>query len=106
MTEQHRDKDEARPGQAPQEQTTIPDPGYDSTLERVEVLAAGAQERDNIEEEGLGEKLAELAVTTEEEVDALRINLLQEDERASMRSGVVIEENFDEPWTKPLPDAT
>ena len=91
MTEQQRKTNQARPGHgddlSPREQTTTSDLGADGTLERVEVLAAGTLEGDNIEEEGLGEKLAELAVTTEEEVDALRINLYQEDERSSARDG-------------------
>lgn len=88
--QQQRETNQVRPGQAgnlsPREQMTT-EPGDDSTLDRVEVLAAGAQKSDNIEEDDLGEKLAELAVTTEEEVDALRINLLQEDERASAHDG-------------------
>ena len=93
---------QSRPGQAgdlsPREQTTTADLATDGTLERVEVLAAGAQERDNIEEDGLGEKLAELAVTTEEEVDALKINLVQDDERGSTRdgSGRVVDDSAEE----------
>jgi hypothetical protein len=82
---------ETRPGQAgnlsPREQTTTADMESDGTLEQVEVLAAGAQENDNIEEGELGEKLAELAASTEEEVDALKINLFQEDERSNARDG-------------------
>ena len=103
MAEQQRkEMDQARPGQAgnlsPRGETTTADAGTDSTLERVEVLAAGAEGSDNIEEQGLGEKLAELAVTTEEEVDALKINLLQEDERSSSRdgSGRVVDEAAEE----------
>lgn len=71
---------------SPHEPVTA-DWGNDHTLERVEVLALGAQDSDNIENEGLGEKLAQLAVTTEEEVDALKMNLLQEDERANSGPG-------------------
>ena len=82
----------------PEELATTADAGADSTLEQVEILAAGAEENDDIEEEGLGEKLAELAVTSEEEVDALRINLLQEDERPNARdgSGLVVDDVAEE----------
>lgn len=80
------------------EEGTISERGDQSTLERVETLAAGAEINDDIEADGLGEKLAELAVTTEEEVDALRINLLQEDEPSSTRdgSGRVVDEVAEE----------
>jgi hypothetical protein len=88
---QQQEINQARPGQtgnlSPREQTTTADPGADSILEQVEVLAAGAGEQEDMEQDGLGEKLAELAATTEEEVDALRINLVQEDERSSSRDG-------------------
>ena len=94
---QQRRKD-ARPGQtgdlSPTEQATTADPDNDSTLEQVEILAAGVEKSDDMDEEGLAEKLAELAVTSEEEVDALRINLLQEDERPNSRdgSGLVVDD--------------
>ena len=100
--QKQQDSGVARPGQAgnlsPRQQTTTADLGTDSILERVEVLAAGAQERDDIDQDGLGRKLDELAVTTEEEVDALRINLFQEDERPDARdgSGRVIDEAAEE----------
>lgn len=81
--QQPREANQARPNQSPelssQEQTTTTDLSEDSILEQVETLAAGAGASDDIDEGGLGEKLAELAVTTEEEVDALRINLLQDE---------------------------
>lgn len=102
MAQQQREKNQAQPGHAgdlsPREQPTTADPGADGTLERVEILAAGAQENDNIEADGLGEKLAELAVTTEEEVDALKINLVQEDERSNARdgSGRVVDDSAEE----------
>lgn len=83
--QQRRDTDQARPGYT----SDADERNDDATLERVEVLAAGALDQDNMEEEGLSEKLAELAVTTEEEVDALKMNLLQEDERSSARDGSV-----------------
>jgi hypothetical protein len=71
------------------------DLGTDGTLERVEVLAAGAEDRNDIEKDGLGEKLNELAVTTEEEVDALRVNLLQDDDPPGSRdsSGRVVDDS-------------
>jgi hypothetical protein len=59
----------------------------DSTLERVELLAGEAEEQDDVDQDGLSEKLAELAVTTDEEVDALRINLLQPDAPPNTRDG-------------------
>jgi hypothetical protein len=89
--QQQREVNEPRPGQAgnfsPQEQPIPSDDSDESTLERVELLVAGANQTSDIEEAGLGEKLDELAATTDEEVDALRINLLQEDERANTRDG-------------------
>jgi hypothetical protein len=98
--QQHRNP--SRQGQtgnhSSREQAQTADPDIDSTLEQVEILAAGAQESDDMDEEGLGEKLAELAVTSEEEVDALRINLLQEDERpdALDGSGLVVDDVAEE----------
>ena len=81
MAEQSRN--DIRPGHArylsPQYETPPDDLESDSDVERVEVLAAGAEGEENIEEDGLGEKLNELAATTEEEIDALRVNLLQDD---------------------------
>lgn len=91
-----------RPGHAgklaPRQQTTTADLDSDNTLEQVEVLAAGAQQNDDIEDGDLGRKLDELAVTSEEEVDALRINLLQEEERPSSRdgSGRVVDQSAEE----------
>ncbi|MGZ4816299.1 MAG: hypothetical protein ACXVZV_12870, partial [Terriglobales bacterium] len=46
-----------------------------------------AESRDNPEDVDLREKLAELAATTEEEVDALNVNLLQDDELPTTRNG-------------------
>jgi hypothetical protein len=93
---QHRDI-EIEPGQVG-EQTNPDDLGSDGTLERVEVLAAGAEERDDMEKDDLGEKLAELAVTTEEEVDALRVNLMQDPHPQSTRdsSGRVVDDTAEE----------
>lgn len=81
-----------RPGQVTnlsrQTKDIAPD-GLDneSELERVEILASGAGSRDDIDEDGLGEKLSELAATTEEEVDALTVNLFQDDELSSTHDG-------------------
>jgi hypothetical protein len=102
---------ETRPGQGDlslRDATTPEDLGNESDFERVEVLAAGAEDRDDIEEDGLGEKLNELAVTTEEEVDALRVNLLQDDELPSTRdsSGRVVDDTAEErlaPFTEADP---
>lgn len=91
-----------RPGQAGNlsrgRETTAEDLGADGTLERVEVLAAGAEDQDDMEADGLGEKLNELAATTEEEVDALRVNLVQDDYPPSTRdsSGRVIDDSAQE----------
>ena len=63
---------------SPGRETDSKDSGKDSTLERVEILVACAEDREDMEADGLGEMLNELAATSEEEVDALRINLLQE----------------------------
>lgn len=91
-------KPEKSGGLPSREQATSADSSNDSTLEQVEMLAAGANESDDMEEEGLGEKLAELAVTSEEEVDALRINLFQEDERPDSYdgSGLVVDDVAEE----------
>jgi len=91
-----------RPGQArdlsPLVEATPDDFENDSDVERVEVLAAGAEDSQDIDGDGLGEKLAELAATTEEEVDALRVNLLQDDERSTTgdSSGRVVDDTAEE----------
>ena len=61
--------------------------GDESDVERVETLASSAEDRDDIDEEGLGAKLSALAASTEEEVDALRVNLFQDDELPSSHDG-------------------
>jgi len=110
MAEQSRT--EIRPGQArdlsPQFETTADELDNSGEVERVEVLAAGAEDSDDIEDEGLGEKLDELAATTEEEVDALRVNLLQDDEPPSTRdsTGRVVDDTAEErlaPFTEADP---
>ena len=92
----------ARPGQAGnlgrKIETTQEDLGTESDVERVEVIAAGAEDSTDIDQDDLGEKLSELAVTTEEEVDALRVNLLQDDEPPSAQdsSGRVVDDTAEE----------
>lgn len=97
MAQRKENKERPTGNREPREQTTV-DAGTDSTMERVEMLVAGAEESTDIEEGGIGEKLAELEVTTEEEVDALKNNLLQEDERPDSTdgSGLVIDEAAEE----------
>jgi hypothetical protein len=83
--------DDIRPGKAGNlspELDTSPDALQDeSDVERVEGLAARAEDEENLEESELSEKLDELAATTDEEIDALRVNLLQDDELSSTRDG-------------------
>lgn len=92
----------ARPGQAGNLSrdvgTTPDDLDNASDVERIEVLASGAERRDDIEDGDLSEKLSELAATTDEEVDALRVNLLQDDEPPSTRdsSGRVVDDTAEE----------
>lgn len=97
MAQRKENKERPTGNREPREQTTV-DAGTDSTMERVKMLVAGAEESTDIEEGGIGEKLAELEVTTEEEVDALKNNLLQEDERPDSTdgSGLVIDEAAEE----------
>ena len=86
-----------RTGERPRRQTTQSD-GTDSTEERIEVLAEGAEGRAQMEADGLSKELDELAATTDEELDALRLNLVQEDERPNSRdgSGLVVDEAAEE----------
>jgi len=92
----------ARPGQAgdlsPQTETTPDELDNDTDVERVEVLASGAEDSDDVDEDGLGEKLSALAASTEEEVDALRVNLTQDDYPPSTRdsSGRVVDDTAQE----------
>jgi len=51
----------------------------ESEVERVEVLASGAEDTDDMDDDDLLEKLSELAASSEEEIDALRVNLEQDD---------------------------
>jgi hypothetical protein len=85
-----RQSSQARMGQAgnlSRDEGTTPDElDNESDVERVEVLASGAETSDDIDEgDDLSQKLSELAATTEEEVDALRVNLTQDDYPPSTR---------------------
>ena len=92
----------ARPGQAGdlyrQTETTPDELDNETDVERVEVLASGAEDTDDVDEDGLGEKLSALAASTEEEVDALRVNLTQDDYPPSTRdsSGRVVDDTAQE----------
>jgi transcription termination/antitermination protein NusA len=94
--------DEVRPGQAgdlSREMGTTPDElDNENDVERVEVLASGAESRDDMNQEGLSEKLSELAATTEEEVDALKVNFFQDDYPPSTRdsSGRIVDDTAEE----------
>lgn len=70
----------------------------ESEVERLEILASGADDTDDVDEDGIGEKLSELAASTEEEVDALRVNLDQDDYPldASDSSGRIVDDIAEE----------
>ena len=88
----------ARPGQAGNlaRNTGVTRDDLDSAgdVERVEVLASDAEGQEDIEKDDLSEKLSELAASIEEEVDALRVNLTQDDEPSSTRdsSGRIVDD--------------
>jgi len=91
-----------RPGQAgnlSREAGTTPDELDNETdVERVEILASGADRTGDIDEDDVSEQLSELAASTDEEVDALEINLRQDDEPPSSRdsSGRVVDDVAEE----------
>jgi len=97
-----RQTSDVRPGQAGdlsrQVGTTPDELDNEGDVERVEVLASGAEDRDDVEDDDLSEKLSELAASTEEEVDALRVNLTQDDYPPSTRdsSGRVVDDTAQE----------
>ena len=97
-----RQNNSTRPGQGGdlgrQVATTRDEFDNESDVERVEVLASGAERSDDIDENEVGEKLSQLAASTEEEVDALRVNLLQDDEPPSTRdsSGRIVDDTAEE----------
>jgi hypothetical protein len=78
--------------------TTSDELDNESDVERVEVLAFGADNSDDVEADDLSEKLSELAATTEEEVDALRVNLVQDDYPPTTRdsSGRLVDDYAEE----------
>ena len=69
----------------------------DGALDRLEAITGGAEEP-LIAEGELGQKFDELEASTEEELDALQVNLLQEDERPNARdgSGLIVDEAAEE----------
>ena len=69
----------------------------DSALDRLEVINGGADEP-VIAEGVLGQKFDELDAGTEEELDALKMNLYQEDERPNARdgSGLIVDDEAEE----------
>jgi hypothetical protein len=93
----------ARIGQAgdlSREEGTTPDElDNESDVELVEVLASGAETEDDMDEgDDVSERLSELAATTEEEVDALQLNLTQDDYPPSTRdsSGRIVDDVAEE----------
>jgi hypothetical protein len=96
---QTRDIRPAQAGDFSRQAGTTPDElDNESDVERVEVLAFGADNSDDVEADDLSEKLSELAATTEEEVDALRVNLVQDDYPPTTRdsSGRLVDDTAEE----------
>ena len=69
----------------------------DADLDRLESITGGAEEP-LIAEGDLGRKFDALDASTEEELDALEVNLLQEDERPNTRdgSGLIVDDTAEE----------
>jgi hypothetical protein len=69
----------------------------DTALDRLELITGGSDEP-VIPEGELGQKFDELDASTEEELDALQVNLLQEDERPNARdgSGLIVDDSAEE----------
>ena len=69
----------------------------DAELDRLEVITGGPDEP-VIADGDLGQKFDELEASTEEELDALQVNLLQEDERPNARdgSGLIVDDAAEE----------
>ena len=95
---------DVRPGQAgklSREAGTTPDElDNEGEVARVETLASGAESSEDVQADDISEKLSELAASTEEEVDALRINLTQDDDPPSTRdsSGRVVDDRRKSGW--------
>jgi len=94
------------PGQAgdlSRQAGTTPDEfDNEGDVERIEVLASGAQGDGDVEADDLSEKLSELAASTDEEVDALRVNLTQDDYPPSTRdsSGRIVDDTAQERFAR------
>ncbi|MGC2616557.1 MAG: hypothetical protein WA354_21165 [Terracidiphilus sp.] len=69
----------------------------DAELDRLEAITGGADEPAIVDGE-LGQKFDELDASTEEELDALEVNLVQEDERPNVRdgSGLIVDDSAEE----------
>ncbi len=69
----------------------------DAELDRLETITGGADEP-LIAEGELGRKMDELDASTNEELDALQVNLYQEDERPNARdgSGLIVDDAAEE----------
>lgn len=97
-----RQTSDIRPGQAGnlsrQAETTPDELDNETDVERVEILASGVESSNHIDEDDISQKLSELAATTEEEVDALRVNLIQDDYPPGTRdsSGRIIDDTAEE----------
>jgi len=76
---------------------TSDDFATDTAIDRLEMITGGADEP-NIAEGELGQKLDELDASTEEELDALEVNLFQDDERHNSRdgSGLIVDDAAEE----------
>jgi hypothetical protein len=59
----------------------------ESLLDRLEDITGGAGEDPGLYEGELGQRVDELDASTEEEVDALKVNLLQDDALPDLRDG-------------------
>ena len=59
----------------------------EATIERLEAITGGAEDEQPLIDGELGQRLDELEASTEEEVDALEMNLFQEDERPDLSDG-------------------
>lgn len=69
----------------------------DTAIDRLEMITGSADEP-NIAEGELGQKFDELDASTEEELDALEVNLFQDDERPNSRdgSGLIVDDTAEE----------
>jgi hypothetical protein len=73
--------DEPAPAASPEDLAT------EAAIDRLEAITGGAYDEPPIIDGELAQKFDELDASTEEEVDALEVNLLQEDERPDPRDG-------------------